>query len=878
MGLIDKIWNNLYKGISVRKKIITSFFWIFFILATCYAWVVLFQKDQAMDSYSVDLAGKTRLLSEKIILDSHLSLNDDERISSKGKEELQKAIQNLSAIYETLSNGGRIQNIEGEDVIIKSNDDWKISSVRKEIHPLFLKYKDFAEVLIKEPKYLPKTLVAANDTSTSIKMPVLNPKITAAISELNHYSLNNELLTENQNLAALYVKHVSTNLTSFLIYFSLFFLIAFTVVIFNAILIYIYLVRPIDTISRAAEHIASGDINTKIQYDIDDELGKVVGSVNTLTDNLRKTTDFITRIGKGDFDAEFKVNSVEGLADKDNLSFALVNMRNQLKTISDEDRKRNWVTEGLAKFGELLRKGSDDVETLSYDIIYNLVKYLDANQGSIFIVTETDQNKEVLELKACYAWDRKKFRNMQINLGEGLVGQAWQENETVHLSDFPENYIEITSGLGKANPNNLLIVPLKLNEKTYGIIEIASFKEFQLFQREFIEKIGESIASTVSSVKINSQTKKLLQETQQQSEEMRAQEEEMRQNMEEMQATQEEMTRKEQETKKMLVELKQSEEQARAQEEEIRQNLEEMHATQEEMNRVQLEMKAMTTIIDSVAIVSKTDLKGNITYVNDEFTKWSKYTREELMGKNHRILKSGHQPDAIFVEMWKTISSGKIFRGEIKNKAKDGSYYWVDAVIAPVLDDNGKPKEYIAQRFVINEKKKKEEETHEMLEEMRAQEEQMRQNMEELAHAQEEILQYKEDSEAQRKTIHAMAVISKTDSKGNLIYVNDEWVRLSKYSREEVMGKNPSIIVSGYHPETFFTNMWNTVSGGKIWRNEVKNKAKDGSYYWVDTVISPIMDASGKPKEYVSQGLEITEKKKKEELLLKELEELKRKK
>lgn len=86
--------------------------------------------------------------------------------------------------------------------------------------------------------------------------------------------------------------------------------------------------------------------------------------------------------------------------------------------------------------------------------------------------------------------------------------------------------------------------------------------------------------------------------------------------------------------------------------------------------------KAQTDIIDFVAIVSKTDLKGNITYVNDEFLKWSKYTKEELMGKNHRILKSGEQDDAIFVEMWKTISSGKIFRGEVKNKAKDGSFYW----------------------------------------------------------------------------------------------------------------------------------------------------------------------------------------------------------
>lgn len=128
---------------------------------------------------------------------------------------------------------------------------------------------------------------------------------------------------------------------------------------------------------------------------------------------------------------------------------------------------------------------------------------------------------------------------------------------------------------------------------------------------------------------------------------------------------------------------------------------------------------AQNNIINSIAIVSKTDLQGNITYVNEEFLKWAKYSREEVMGKNHRFLKSGHQDVKVFEEMWKTISSGKIFRGEIKNKAKDGTYYWVDAIIAPVLDENGKPKEYIVQRFVINDKKEKEEEMNKLLEELK---------------------------------------------------------------------------------------------------------------------------------------------------------------
>jgi PAS domain S-box-containing protein len=101
----------------------------------------------------------------------------------------------------------------------------------------------------------------------------------------------------------------------------------------------------------------------------------------------------------------------------------------------------------------------------------------------------------------------------------------------------------IASGLGESNPTSILIVPLKVNEQIFGIVELASFDEFPEYQRDFVAKIGESIASTISMVKVNEKTTRLLQESQIMTEQMQAQEEEMRQNMEELQATQEEMER-----------------------------------------------------------------------------------------------------------------------------------------------------------------------------------------------------------------------------------------------------------------------------------------------------------------------------------------------
>lgn len=104
-----------------------------------------------------------------------------------------------------------------------------------------------------------------------------------------------------------------------------------------------------------------------------------------------------------------------------------------------------------------------------------------------------------------------------------------------------------------------------------------------------------------------------------------------------------------------------------------------------------------------------TDKAGTITFVNKMFCKISKYSEKELIGQNHRILKSGHHPPEFFDDLWKTISSGKTWKKDIKNVAKDGSYYWVDTTIVPILDDKGIPEQYVSVRLDITEKKKLEE-------------------------------------------------------------------------------------------------------------------------------------------------------------------------
>lgn len=121
------------------------------------------------------------------------------------------------------------------------------------------------------------------------------------------------------------------------------------------------------------------------------------------------------------------------------------------------------------------------------------------------------------------------------------------------------------------------------------------------------------------------------------------------------------------------------------------------------------DLEALLQALSNSAIVSETNAAGTITFANDKFVEIAKYTRQELIGQNHRILKSGEHSNAYYENMWSTISRGRIWRGVLKNKAKDGTFYWVDSSIAPILGKDGKPVKYISVRFLVSERQQAEE-------------------------------------------------------------------------------------------------------------------------------------------------------------------------
>ena len=277
----------------------------------------------------------------------------------------------------------------------------------------------------------------------------------------------------------------------------------------------------------------------KVDYDNEEEIKL------RLSANLKKVRAFIKAISSGNYGIEWEGMSEENKeANRETIAGELIHMREQMEIVKQQDQIRIWTTEGLSKFGEIIRNNQNNFDKLSESLISNVVNYLDAKVGGLFILEEDEKdNKPYLLLRASYAYERKKFITKRIEIGEGMIGQCYLEGHTIHMAKVPNNFLAITSGLGGANPNSILVIPLRTNEKIEGVLELASLKPFKPHEIEFLEKLGELLASSIINVKTGEKTAQLLAVSREQTEEMRAQEEEMRQNMEELEATQEQMNR-----------------------------------------------------------------------------------------------------------------------------------------------------------------------------------------------------------------------------------------------------------------------------------------------------------------------------------------------
>jgi hypothetical protein len=229
---------------------------------------------------------------------------------------------------------------------------------------------------------------------------------------------------------------------------------------------------------------------------------------------------------------------------------AFLTLGEKIASYSEKEKEQCWIAEGLAKFSALFRNYSSDLNGLSDNVLKELVRQMNANQGALFVLDEREDTGPVMEMKAMYAYNRKKYFSKEIAPGEGLVGQCFLEGDKIYMTRVPENYAHITSGLGEAVPRTILLLPLKWNDRVMGVIEIASFSPFTSSQFVFIEKITEGLAGAIQSVKDSEKTKKLLERSEIITATLKNRENDLGESLKEMRLIQEDQLRKQEEIQK----------------------------------------------------------------------------------------------------------------------------------------------------------------------------------------------------------------------------------------------------------------------------------------------------------------------------------------
>lgn len=298
--------------------------------------------------------------------------------------------------------------------------------------------------------------------------------------------------------------------------------------------------------------ISNGEFPDEMIVQSEDEIGQIKESFNSFVERIKEAVDFSHALGKGDLEKEYNPDYSD-----DVLAMSIVELQKQLRIANQEQEKINWTNKGLAEFNAMIQNDSLELVELGDSILSFIIAYVKANQGAIYLIDDESDSKNVsLYRLSTYAYDKKKFVEDKIAIGQGLAGQCAKEGLPINLKDVPNGYLSITSGLGDATPRHIYITPLIVKGEVFGVFEIASFEEFEQYHIEFIEKLTEIIANVLSAKKMTMFTNKLLADTKEKAEIMMQQEEELKQTNEEIQATREDLERQSEELQRENSELK----------------------------------------------------------------------------------------------------------------------------------------------------------------------------------------------------------------------------------------------------------------------------------------------------------------------------------
>ncbi|MBN2425062.1 MAG: GAF domain-containing protein [Calditrichaceae bacterium] len=398
-------------------------------------------------------------------------------------------------------------------------------------------------------------------------------------------------LNENANASALRFVFIS--------------ILALAITLLPAFWVVRKMTNSIDTLVDISKEVANGNVDVKLNYESDDEIGELFNAFSTLVDTTKDLATAADAIGQGNYDIDLQVRS-----EKDVLGNAISKMRSNLSKMSGETEAQNWLKTGQAELNEKMR-GEQDLVELSDNVITYLATYMDAKVGAIYLMDESD----ALKLASSYAFTTRKNLSNEYKIGTGLVGQAAKEKKPILITDVPDDYVKINSGIGEAKPLNILVMPFLYEGVVKGVIELGSFHKFGNLQMQFLQTTAENIAIAFHTSESRVELKKLLEQSQVQAEELQAQQEELRVTNEEL----EEQTQA----------LKASEEELREQQEQLKNANMELEAKTEDLTKQKKEIEIKNTELESA--------RKEIERKAADLEISSKYKSEFLANMSHEL-------------------------------------------------------------------------------------------------------------------------------------------------------------------------------------------------------------------------------------------------
>jgi len=558
------------------------------------------------------------------------------------------------------------------------------------------------------------------------------------------------------------------------------------------------------TLISFTKKLRKGILPLPMQFSPGEEMNQVASDLNAHTEDLQDKINYINSLsGEGPV-------SVYNPPEEDELGNALVVFSNYMTrkeldevTRNREDKKQNWISDGMAQIGDVLRSERENVAALSYSIIQKLVGYMNVEMGSLFIANHSDPENPVLELAASYAYDRQKYRTSTLEWGSDLPGTCAQEKKRIFLTDVPAHYFEVSSGTGSSRPNCLLLVPMMIDDTVYGIIELATVRLLRPFEIEFVESLTEGIASSLLAVQTNERTTELLKQSQTQANALKIQEITLKENMKQLEEAQSESGKKESEISGILNAINQS------------------------------------------TLVAELGLNGRYTSINEQFLKLLESQRDQVLGKLYTEYSQADPSSDEYRKFWGSLKKGVSTSNTELYKLFSGKEIWLRQTFTPIINSEGRVykilniAEDITESRVLQEKL----ESHEH-----------------------EIARAALDLETLNKAVNSALIKCELDPEGIIMQVNEKYTEITGYSRKELLGRNYRMFLKDTEKEQF-EKIWKEVAKQKVYEGVLRRSKPTGEEAWLVSTFSPVHDEQGVIYKVYFMGFDITEKKLKYQLL-----------